>query len=125
MSSHSDVAAYVLGVLDEGAELAFNDHLTGCVQCQRDLVEFRTIPRVLTRAEQFGLLARRIPAPPDSGKRRFADCGLPVRGLVLIAASLLLIAVVAALAISLPVSHGALPADDHLSYVPSVSRSWV
>ncbi|HWO66705.1 MAG TPA: hypothetical protein VNO31_42410 [Umezawaea sp.] len=122
MSSHSDVAAYVLGVLDEGAELAFNDHLVVCVQCQRELVEFRTIPRVLTRAEQFGLLARRIPAPPDSGKRPFADRGLPVGGLVLIAASLLLIAVVAALAVSLPVGHGALPADDHLS---CVSRSWV
>jgi hypothetical protein len=125
MSSHSDVAAYMLGVLDEGAELAFNDHLVLCGRCQRELVEFRTIPRMLTQAEQFGLLARRIPAPPDSGKRRFPDCGLPVRGLVLIAASLLLIAVVAALAISVPVDLGALPADDHLSYASSVSRSWV
>jgi hypothetical protein len=125
MSSHSDVAAYMLGVLDEGAELAFNDHLVLCVRCQRELVEFQAIPLVLTQAEQFGLLARGIPVPPLSGKRRFEDCGVPVRGLVLIAASVLLVAVVAVLAISLPVGHGALPADDHLSSVRSVSRSWV
>jgi len=116
MSSHSDVAAYMLGVLDEGAELAFNDHLTGCVQCQRELVEFQTIPRVLTRAEQFGLLARQIPASPNSGKRRGGLCGVPVRDLLLIAASLLLMAVVAVLAIS-----WALPADNHLSCASSVS----
>ncbi len=120
MSSHSDVAAYVLGVLDEGAELAFNDHLTGCVRCQRDLVEFRTIPRVLTQAEQFGILAQQITALPNSGKRRFGYCGLPVRGLLLIAASLLVVAVVAVLAVS-----GALPADNHLSSASSVSLSWV
>jgi anti-sigma factor RsiW len=120
MSSHSDVAAYMLGVLDEGAELAFNDHLTGCVRCQRELMEFVTIPRVLTRAEQFGLLARRIPVEPDSGKRWFGICGVPVRGLLLIAASLLLMAVAAMLAIS-----GVLPADNHLSYASSVSLPWV
>ncbi|MCS7476263.1 hypothetical protein ACFFQW_05040 [Umezawaea endophytica] len=121
MSSHSDVAAYVLGVLDEGAELAFNDHLVLCVRCQRELDEFRTIPQVLTQAEQFGLLARRIPTSPHSDKRRFEDCGAPVRGLLFIAAGVLLVAVVAALVISLPVGHGALQADDHLS---SVLRSW-
>jgi anti-sigma factor RsiW len=74
MSSHSDVAAYLLGVLDEGAELAFNDHLAGCARCQCDLVEFQVIPKVLTRAEQYGLLARRIPAPPNSGEWRFGLC---------------------------------------------------
>jgi anti-sigma factor RsiW len=125
MSSHSDVAAYMLGVLDEGAELAFNDHLVDCGRCQRELVEFQTIPRLLTQAEQFGLLARRIPAQPDSGKRRFEDCGVPVRGLLLVVASLLLIAVVAVLAVSLPVSHGALPADNHLSCASSVPLPWV
>jgi hypothetical protein len=119
MSSHSDVAAYMLGVLDEGAELAFNDHLTGCARCQCELVEFQTIPRVLTQAEQFGLLARRIPVAPNSGKRRFDDGGVPVRGLLLIAASLLLMAVVAVLAIS-----GALPVDNHLSYASLVSSRW-
>jgi hypothetical protein len=45
---------------------------------------------------------------------------VPVRGLVLIAASLLLVAVVAVPAIS-----GALPADNHLSYASSVSSSRV
>ena len=120
MSSHSDVAAYMLGVLDEGAELAFNDHLTGCVRCQRELVEFQTIPMVLSQAEQFELLVRRIPAVPYSGKRRFSLCGVPVRGLLLIAASLLLVAVAAVLAIS-----GALPADNHLSHASLVSLLWV
>ncbi|WP_146175012.1 hypothetical protein [Umezawaea tangerina] len=120
MSSHSDVAAYLLGVLDEGAELAFNDHLSGCTRCQRDLVEFQTIPRLLTTAEQFGLLARRIPAVSGSDRRKRGYCGVPVRGLLLIAASLLLVAVAAVLAIS-----GALPAGDHLSSASSVSVSWV
>lgn len=120
MSSHSDVAAYVLGVLDEGAELAFNDHLTVCVRCRRELVEFQTIPRVLTQAEQFDLLARRIPTSPISGKWWFGLCGVPVRGLLLIAASLLLVAVAAVLAIS-----GALPADNHLSYASWVTLPWV
>ncbi|MEO6084050.1 MAG: hypothetical protein ABIQ18_13205 [Umezawaea sp.] len=45
---------------------------------------------------------------------------MPVRGLLLIAASLLLMAVVAVLAIS-----GALPADNHLSSASLVSLSWV
>lgn len=119
MSSHSDVTAYLLGVLGEGAELAFDDHLTGCVRCQRDLVEFQTIPRVLTIAEQFGLSARRIPATLESDRRKRGDCGVPVRGLPLIAASPLLVAVVAVPAIS-----GSLPTDDHLSSAPSTSVSW-
>jgi len=120
MSSHSDVAAYMLGVLDEGAELAFNEHLSRCARCQCELVEFQTIPLVLSQAEQFGLLARRIPAPAYSTRRRFGDCGVPVRGLLLIAASLLLVAVVAVLAIS-----GVLPADNHLSHASSVLLPWV
>jgi len=43
-----------------------------------------------------------------------------VRGLLLIAASLLLVAVVAVLAIS-----GMLPADNHLSHASSVLLPWV
>jgi putative zinc finger protein len=120
MSSHSDVAAYMLGVLDEGAELAFDDHLSGCARCQCELVEFQAIPVVLTQAEQFGLLARQIPVPAVSKKRRFGGGGVPVRGLLLIAASLLLMAVVAVLAIS-----GVLPADNHLSHASSVPQPWV
>lgn len=125
MSTHSDVAAYMLGVLDEGAELAFNGHLVDCVRCQRELVEFQAIPHILTQAEQFGLLARRIPAPSDSAGRRCEDRGVPVRGVLLVVASLLLMAVVAALTTSAPVSAGTLPADNHLSHASSVSRSWV
>ncbi|MEW9547141.1 zf-HC2 domain-containing protein [Nonomuraea sp. NPDC050783] len=41
---HDGVAAYVLGVLDEEEHEAFERHLDGCEQCQRELVEFAELP---------------------------------------------------------------------------------
>jgi anti-sigma factor RsiW len=119
MSTHSDVAAYVLGVLDEGAELLFEEHLSYCVECRREVVELQTIPGVLGQADEFVLFACLTNASPCSGGRRRGACGASLRGLLLTTASLAVVAGAAlrALAVSLP-------ADNHLSCGSLVSLLW-
>ncbi|MCK2221125.1 zf-HC2 domain-containing protein [Actinomadura sp. ATCC 31491] len=41
---HDGVAAYVLGVLDDEENEAFERHLDTCEQCQRELVELVELP---------------------------------------------------------------------------------
>jgi anti-sigma factor RsiW len=119
MSTHSDVAAYVLGVLDEGAELLFEEHVSSCIECQREVVEFQTILGVLRQADEFGLFARPANATPCSGGRRSGDCGAAVRGLLLITASLVVVAGAALQALVM-----SLPAGNHLSCGSLVSLLW-
>lgn len=56
--THTDVAAYVLGVLDEGENSAFEAHLLECPHCQFDLLEFYDLPEILDEIRQYW------PAPP-------------------------------------------------------------
>lgn len=56
--THTDVAAYVLGVLDEGENSAFEAHLLECPHCQFDLLEFYDLPEILDEIRQHW------PAPP-------------------------------------------------------------
>ncbi|GAA1734073.1 zf-HC2 domain-containing protein [Nonomuraea wenchangensis] len=44
---HDEVAAYVLGVLDEEEHEAFERHLDECEQCRRELVELVELPEQL------------------------------------------------------------------------------
>ncbi|MEV0581978.1 zf-HC2 domain-containing protein [Nonomuraea sp. NPDC050310] len=44
---HPEVAAYVLGVLDEEEHEAFERHLDGCEQCRRELAELAEVPDAL------------------------------------------------------------------------------
>ncbi|MET7462615.1 zf-HC2 domain-containing protein [Nonomuraea sp. NPDC005501] len=41
---HEEVAAYVLGVLDEEELEAFERHLDACASCQEELKELATLP---------------------------------------------------------------------------------
>jgi hypothetical protein len=56
--THTDVAAYVLGVLDKGENSAFEAHLLECPHCQFDLLEFYDLPEILDEIRQYW------PAPP-------------------------------------------------------------
>jgi anti-sigma factor RsiW len=114
MTRHSDVAAYALGVLDEGAHDLFERHLTRCARCRRELVEFDVIPRVLQRGAQLGLFAQVAPASPDSDERGPKGRCTAVRSLLLIAGSLFVMAAAAVLAIA-----DSSPADNHLSWCGS------
>ena len=49
VSPHVEVAAYVLGKL-EADEAAFETHLAGCADCQRQAAELRGLPELLATA---------------------------------------------------------------------------
>ncbi|NBH07159.1 zf-HC2 domain-containing protein, partial [Amycolatopsis sp. SID8362] len=57
-SAHTDVAAYVLGVLSEAENTQFEAHLMNCPHCQLDLIELYQLPDVLD------LVKRSWPEPP-------------------------------------------------------------
>jgi anti-sigma factor RsiW len=124
MSRHSDIAAYALGVLDEGAQELFEEHLSNCTRCRREIVEFDAIPRVLQQGAQLGLFAQTAARPPNSDERRPQGRCVPVRCLVFIAASLVVLAAAAVLAIAQSLPAGLVPADNHLSWCggPLTSR---
>lgn len=46
-SSHFDVAAYALGVLDDDDAEAFERHLDDCAQCRAELLENQELPGLL------------------------------------------------------------------------------
>ncbi|MEV4312773.1 zf-HC2 domain-containing protein [Actinocrispum sp. NPDC049592] len=46
-SGHVDIAAYILGALDEPDNAAFEEHLLDCPRCQLDLVELQDVPDLL------------------------------------------------------------------------------
>ncbi|MFJ8913630.1 zf-HC2 domain-containing protein [Amycolatopsis sp. NPDC102389] len=48
---HTDVAAYVLGVLDRAEAHAFERHLKGCVRCVRQVAEFTSVEAALAKAD--------------------------------------------------------------------------
>ncbi|MBB5855293.1 zf-HC2 domain-containing protein [Amycolatopsis umgeniensis] len=48
---HTDVAAYVLGVLDQAEAYAFEKHLAGCRRCGRQVAEFASVEGALAKAD--------------------------------------------------------------------------
>jgi hypothetical protein len=46
-SGHVDIAAYILGALDEPDNSAFEEHLLDCPRCQLDLIELQDVPDLL------------------------------------------------------------------------------
>lgn len=50
--AHTDIAAYVLGVLDTADNTRFEAHLLDCPHCQLDLLELQDLPGVLDRVGQ-------------------------------------------------------------------------
>ncbi|MFD9887751.1 zf-HC2 domain-containing protein [Amycolatopsis sp. NPDC059027] len=57
-SAHTDVAAYVLGVLGEADSARFEEHLMDCPHCQLDLLELYQLPDILD------LVKKSWPEPP-------------------------------------------------------------
>ncbi|MFI7450894.1 zf-HC2 domain-containing protein [Nonomuraea sp. NPDC049714] len=49
---HDEVAAYVLGVLDDDEHEAFERHLDVCERCQAELVELAEVPERLDELKQ-------------------------------------------------------------------------
>ncbi|GAA3437288.1 anti-sigma factor family protein [Kutzneria kofuensis] len=56
-ADHVDVAAYVLGALDESDNAAFERHLATCPRCQAELDELSGLPSLLDQVRGSGLLA--------------------------------------------------------------------
>jgi len=56
-TDHVDVAAYVLGALEESDNAAFERHLATCPRCQAELNELSGLPSLLDQVRGSGLLA--------------------------------------------------------------------
>jgi hypothetical protein len=56
-ADHVDVAAYVLGALDDTDNAAFERHLATCPRCQAELDELSGLPSLLDQVRGSGLLA--------------------------------------------------------------------
>jgi hypothetical protein len=56
-TDHVDVAAYVLGALDESDTALFERHLATCPRCQAELDELSGLPSLLDQVRGSGLLA--------------------------------------------------------------------
>lgn len=63
--AHVDVAAYVLGVLDEDEVDAFENHLAQCRRCALDLRDFAELPDLLDEADANGMLRANAGERPD------------------------------------------------------------
>ncbi|MFE9748697.1 anti-sigma factor family protein [Saccharothrix saharensis] len=63
--NHVDVAAYVLGVLDEDEVDAFENHLAQCRRCALDLRDFAELPDLLDEADANGMLRANAGERPD------------------------------------------------------------
>ncbi|GAB3873345.1 zf-HC2 domain-containing protein [Kibdelosporangium lantanae] len=61
-SGHVDIAAYLLGALDEPDHAAFEEHLLDCARCQLDLVELQDVPDLLD-AVKHDAPALLVPVP--------------------------------------------------------------
>lgn len=51
--AHTDIAAYVLGVLDEADNAVFEAHLLDCPHCQLDMLEFYDLPEILAEVSKY------------------------------------------------------------------------
>ncbi|MFI9009000.1 anti-sigma factor family protein [Actinosynnema sp. NPDC053489] len=65
LPNHVDVAAYVLGVLDEDEVDAFENHLAQCRRCALDLRDFAQLPDLLDEADANGMLRANAGERPD------------------------------------------------------------
>lgn len=65
LPNHIDVAAYVLGVLDEDEVDAFENHLAQCRRCALDLRDFAQLPDLLDEADANGMLRANAGERPD------------------------------------------------------------
>lgn len=113
LPNHIDVAAYVLGVLDEDEVDAFENHLAECRKCALDLRDFAVLPDLLDEADEAGLLRGTATERPDGRSVRAmldsvaTDRSRKRRNYVFAAAaaSVLLVAVTAVVSVNLSANN--------------------
>ncbi|GGP64582.1 anti-sigma factor family protein [Saccharothrix coeruleofusca] len=109
LPNHVDVAAYVLGILDEDEVDAFENHLAQCRRCALDLRDFAMLPDLLDEADANGMLRSNAGERPDGRSVRAMldtvseDRARKRRNRVLLAAAaaVLLVAVTAVVSVNL------------------------
>ena len=74
MTEHTDLAAWVMGELDDAEARRFEAHLLGCERCRADAAELEGLPQLLERAAPpFDVppeLEARVLGALDNGDRR-------------------------------------------------------
>jgi hypothetical protein len=71
-SPHVDVAAYVLGILDEPDDAAFSQHFANCPRCRAEFREFSDLPRLLDQVKPNRTARQRSHPPAAPGKQVLA-----------------------------------------------------
>src|SRR5882672_11471242 len=66
---HVDVAAYVLGILDEPDEAAFAQHFARCPRCRQEYRELSDLPMLLDQLKPTRPRTGQGRAPAGPGKR--------------------------------------------------------
>ncbi|MBB5956897.1 anti-sigma factor RsiW [Saccharothrix tamanrassetensis] len=113
---HVDVAAYVLGILDEDEVDAFENHLAQCRRCALDLRDFAVLPDLLDEADANGMLRANAGERPDGRSVRAMldsvsqDRSRRRRNTVLLAAAAAVLLVVLTAIVSVGLSSS--PDDD-------------
>ncbi len=100
-AKHTDVAAYVLGVLDQTEAYAFEEHLRDCGRCGRQVAEFASVKGALAKADPRYLSPEGGPTAVRRPNKYFAQrCGR----LPMIAANLVVV-VLACIVAAMMTSH--------------------
>jgi hypothetical protein len=71
-SPHVDVAAYVLGILDDPDDVAFSQHFARCPRCRAEFREFSDLPRLLDQVKPNRVERKRSRPPAAPGKQVLA-----------------------------------------------------
>ncbi|GAA0232885.1 zf-HC2 domain-containing protein [Saccharothrix mutabilis subsp. mutabilis] len=109
---HVDVAAYVLGILDEDEVDAFENHLAQCRRCALDLRDFAVLPDLLDEADANGMLRGAAGERPDGRSVRAMldsvseDRARRRRNTVLLAAAAAVLLVVLTAVVTVGLSSG-------------------
>ncbi|RKT56216.1 anti-sigma factor family protein [Saccharothrix australiensis] len=122
---HVDVAAYVLGILDEDEVDAFENHLAQCRRCALDLRDLAVLPDLLDEADANGMLRGNAGERPDGRSvRAMLDSVSRERSrrrrdtaLLSAVAAVLLVALTAAVTVSLT------PSSDDVRAAPTTSSA--
>ncbi|MEU4743679.1 zf-HC2 domain-containing protein [Actinosynnema sp. NPDC023658] len=128
--SHVDVAAYVLGVLDEDEVDAFENHLAQCRRCALDLRDFAQLPDLLDEADANGMLRANAGERPDGRSvRAMLDSVSETRArkrrnvaLLAAAAAVLLIALTAVVSVNVAAPSDPVAAASSTPSVPAQSN---
>ncbi|XVV01286.1 anti-sigma factor family protein [Actinosynnema sp. CA-248983] len=115
---HVDVAAYVLGILDEDEVDAFENHLAQCRRCALDLRDFAVLPDLLDEADANGMLRGAAGERPDGRSVRAMldsvseDRARRRRNTVLLAAAAAVLLVALTAVVTVGLSPGSSGDDD-------------